>query len=180
MKYQTNLKYFWGAAILIFLLDQGTKLWAINFLPLEDEYIINQFLSFQRIFNEATFLLDTRLPIFSITEFRIIYVMIALTLTAGLYWVATKPALQATNIETEFAKTGLFFMMGSIWGNTFDRLFRSEGVIDFIRINYFVEAIPILNIADITLHIANLCFLITWCIIIYKLIVTKFSLRYLK
>lgn len=176
MKYQTNLKYFWGAALLIFLLDQGTKLWAMNFLPFEDEYIINQFLSFHRIFNEATFLLDSRLPQFSIVEFRIIYVLIALGLTIGLYWVSTKPALQVSSIETEFAKTGLFLMLGSIWGNTFDRLFRSQGVIDFIRINYFTETVPILNIADITLHMANLCFIITWFIIIYRLITVRFPL----
>jgi lipoprotein signal peptidase len=169
MKLENNIKNFWVAAFFIFLLDQATKIWAMNFLPLEEEFLLNHYFSFQRIFNEATVLLDYNLPFgMSINIFRCIWLLVALILSCSIYWVLKQPVLKNLNIETEFAKTGLFFLLGSTWGNAFDRIFRSDGVIDFIRLNFLNNSIPILNIADIMLYIGEFCIIVTWIIIIFK------------
>lgn len=174
MKLHNSLSQFWLGAFLIFLLDQGTKIWALNYLALEDEYLINNLLSFQRIYNEATVLLNYQLPFGISTDFfRIIWVAIAAILTLSIYWVIKQPALRGDNLETQFAKCGLFIIMGSIWGNAYDRIFRSEGVVDFIRINFLTDSIPIMNIADIMIYWGDVCFIITWGILLGKLLIKK-------
>jgi lipoprotein signal peptidase len=166
MKLKNNIKNFWLGALFVFLFDQSTKIWALKYLPLEEEYLLNQWFSFQRVYNEATVMLNYSLPFgISLNMFRISWVFFAIILTMAIYWVIKQPALKHVSLEVEFAKTGLFLLIGSIWGNAFDRIFRQEGVIDFIRISYFTETIMI--------YMGDLCFVITWCLLVTKTIHTK-------
>lgn len=172
MKKTTNY-YFWLGSILVFLIDLSTKIWALNFLPEDEEFLINKLISFHRIYNESTIALDYTIPFAdTTTQFRVFWLLFAFIITISIYFVIKQKVIQQQSIETEFAKTGLFILLGSIWGNAFDRIFRPAGVVDFIRLN-LVDSIPILNFADIMVYLANFCFICSWIIILVKLIKFK-------
>lgn len=167
---------FWLAAFLVFLIDQFTKLWALYRLPLEEEIVINSYLSFQRVFNEATVLLSFHLPFgLTVDQFRFFWVLIAISITLGIWWTIKQPALNQPGWVEEFSKTGLFLILGSSWGNAFDRIFRKEGVVDFLQINYFKGTVPIVNFADIIIYVGEIALISAWVLIIINYYTQKLS-----
>lgn len=170
---KTN-KYFWLGAFFVFLLDQMTKILALNLLTYDQEIYINSFISFHLIFNEDTIFLNHTLPFgLDVTSFRIIWIILALLISIAIAWVIKQKNMFEGGWGIEFAKTGLFLILGSLWGNAFDRIFRKEGVIDFIRLNLFTNTTPIMNIADIILFWGEFCLIIAWIIVIFNLIKNK-------
>lgn len=165
-----NNKYWYGA-FFVFLIDLITKIYALNLIE-EDEFIISKLFSIQRIWNESYIMANISFDI-PVILFRASYVFFALILAASIYWVTQQKELNEKNYKIDFAKTGLFIIMGGIWGNCFDRIFRSEGVVDFIRIN-FLQTIPIFNIADVFIYVGILCIIIAWCLIITEKIAEIF------
>ncbi len=175
-----NRDILWLGALFVFLLDQCTKIWAENFLHFDREFIMNRFISLHRIYNESYVLANYNIYneelIFSLThswQFKFLYIGFALILMIGIIWVTSQPALKEKNWGSEFAKTGLFLILGGILGNGFDRLFREKGVVDFIRINYFQESVPIMNIADILMYVGELCIVLAWLIILIDFTIKK-------
>lgn len=167
---KNNNKSLWFGAFFVFLLDQLTKILSLHFLGLEEEFRLNHYFSLQRIYNEATVMLNYPLPFgLTVDGFRIAWVTIAIVLTLGIFWVNKQQSLNNSCWEAEFSKVGLFLILGGIWGNAFDRIFRKEGVIDFIRLNFFKEAIPIMNIADIMIYMGEFCLITAWAIVLFKL-----------
>ena len=59
-------KKFWMAAFFVFLLDQITKFWVLTRLPLDEEIVMNKYISLTRVYNEATVMMIHELP-FGIT-----------------------------------------------------------------------------------------------------------------
>lgn len=171
---KNNNKSLWFGAFFVFLLDQLTKILSLQFLGLEEEIKLNHYFSLQRIYNEATVMLNYPLPFgLSVDGFRIIWVTIAIILTLGIFWVNKQQSLNNACWEAEFSKVGLFLILGGIWGNAFDRIFRKEGVIDFIRLNFFQDSIPIMNIADIIIYLGEFCLITAWLIVLFKLLQHK-------
>lgn len=169
---KSNLKYLLLSAFFIFLLDQGTKLWALNFLQYDDRIQLNSILSLHRVFNESTILLDFDINSIGlhVQSFRLLFVLMAVVLTIGVIWVSTRKSMNDGSFVAEFAKTGLFIICGGIWGNAFDRAFRPEGVIDFIRIDVNRDMIPIINIADIMIYVGEFSIIMGWTFLIINAI----------
>lgn len=174
---KSNLKYFILSAIFIFLLDQGTKLWALNFLEYDEKIKLNSFLSLHRVFNESTILLDFDIHALGlhVHTFRFMFVLMAIILTIGVIWVSTRKSMNDGTFVAEFAKTGLFIICGGIWGNAFDRAFRPEGVVDFLRIDINRDLIPIINIADVMIYVGEMSIIMGWLFLIINAIYIKIS-----
>lgn len=166
-------KKYWFCALAAFLIDLSTKILALYFLNCEEEFPINYYFSLQRVWNESTILATVSFNV-SIIFFRIIWVMFALLLALSIYWVSVQPEINEDNHKTKLAKSGLFLIMSGIWGNCFDRIFRHDGVIDFIRLNWFDNMIPIMNFADLFIYIGIFCILISWCLIIKETLFIKY------
>lgn len=166
MNYNYDRMRLVSFAVIIFAIDQFTKLIALHYLDFDKEFIINKFLSFHRIYNQNTFMLNYTLPI-EVELYKIIWALIALSLSVGIFWVTSRPAFKEASVEAELARTGLFILLGSCLGNAFDVIFRYEGVIDFLRIN-FTDNIPIVNFADIMIYMGEICILLSFIIIFFK------------
>lgn len=158
-----NKKYWWGA-FFAFLVDLSTKIISLN-LELEEEFYINKIFSIQRVWNENNILASVSFDI-PVLLFRFLWVFFAIFLAISIYWVSVQPSINEENNRTDFAKTGLFLIMSGIWGNCFDRIFRSDGVIDFIRINFMTDTIPIMNFADVFIYFGIFSIIISWFLII--------------
>lgn len=162
-----NIKY-WQGAMIAFIIDFGTKVWALN-LDLEEEFLINKYFSVQRVWNESNILASVSFDIPNIL-FRFLWVSFALLLAISICWVSIQPSINEKNFKTDFAKTGLFLIMGGMLGNCFDRIFRDDGVIDFIRLNFMTDSIPIMNFADVFIYAGILSIIISWVIIIKEIL----------
>lgn len=168
-----NNKKYWMGAFFAFLVDLSTKIWALN-LNLEEEFYINKIFSIQRVWNESNILASVSFDI-PLLLFRVLWVLFAIILAISIYWVSVQPSINEENTRTDFAKTGLFLIMSGIWGNCFDRIFRSDGVIDFIRINFMTDTIPIMNFADVFIYFGIFSIIISWFLIIKYELVTLFN-----
>ena len=163
-------KNFWMAAFFVFLLDQVTKLWALIGLPLDEEIVMNKYISLTRVYNEATIMMIHELPFgVTVAQFIFFWISICILITIGIWWVIKQPALNGGGWTEEFAKTGLFLILGSAWGNAFDRIFR-EGVVDFVQLNISENVVPILNVADVMVYMGEVSLIFAWILIIYNLI----------
>lgn len=160
-------KNFWLAAVLVFLLDQVTKIWALYSLPLYDEIVMNKYISLSLLYNEATIMMVHDYP-FGMTQaqFVLMWLSICVLITVGIWWVIKQPALNTKGWTEEFAKTGLFLILGSAWGNAFDRIFR-EGVVDFIQLNFSKEMVPVINFADVMVYMGEFCVIVAWFLILF-------------
>tara|TARA_B100001029_G_scaffold171862_1_gene169047 strand:+ start:521 stop:1003 length:483 start_codon:yes stop_codon:yes gene_type:complete len=130
----------------IILLDQISKVLIMNFLNFERSIvIIPNFLSFTLVKNKgAAFSLFSN----STTLLTIISILASFLLTT---YILTSPTKSLVN------SIGLSFLLGGTIGNGLDRLFKGY-VIDFLElapINF-----PIFNLADISINIAIILFII--------------------
>lgn len=165
--------HLWLGAFFIFLFDFLTKLWALYRLPLDSQVVSRSWFSLQRIYNETTIFLnyDAHELKMSEIQFRLFYCLIAMVLLLGTVWVSRQKSMNDGSVEANWAKTGLFIIMGGMFGNLFDRIFRT-GVVDFIRIDLFVDTIPIINIADIMIYVGEGALLYVWLRILTKFLLS--------
>lgn len=163
--------HLWLGAFFIFLFDLLTKTWALMKLPLESEVITRSWFSLNRVYNETTIFLnyDASSINMSPIEFRIFYSVIASILLIGTIWVVNQPSMNDGSKESEWAKTGLFIIIGGMFGNLFDRIFR-QGVVDFIKLDFMEDSMPVINVADVMIYVGELCLLYVWLLIITKLL----------
>lgn len=130
-------------AFLIFLIDYLTKLAAVNFLTDGPVSVIGNFLKFELAYNTgAAFSLATSKTIF-LSGF-------AIAVGAGIFYYAAR-------IDSSKWSLALGSVLGGIFGNLSDRIFREPGalqgaVVDWISIPYW----PIFNIADSAVVIGTL------------------------
>lgn len=161
---------FWIASFLIFLIDQLTKIIVTNNLDIEEEFVLNKMVSILRIHNEKYIMghydvLSGDFSLQSLLQYKILYSTFAILLVLSIVWTVYQNEIQQKSWGTEFAKTGLFFMVGGIFGNLFDIIFRENGVVDFIELN-IEHVYPVLNIADFSIYIGFLSILISILIIV--------------
>jgi signal peptidase II len=128
-------KWLAAAALIIFALDYSTKQLAIHYLADEPKNIIGSLLQFRLIYNSgAAFSLASSGTIF-LSSFSIIT-------AAVIFYFGRKVT------STPWA-VALGLVLGGIFGNLTDRIFRSPGglqgeVVDWIQIPNW----PVFNIAD--------------------------------
>ena len=84
-----------------------------------------------------------------------------------------QPSMKEHSWKAELAKTGLMIIFGGLLGNAFDRIFRTEGVIDFFRLNFIQNIVPIVNFADIMIYLGEACVIAAWLVIFYELMMKK-------
>lgn len=184
IKYGNNVM-LWMGAFLVFLIDQCSKVWATTLLIFDEEVKMNRFISLHRIYNDsfimANFDVYHSSETFSLSapwQFKLLYAACSLILTLGIIWVTNQPALKENSWAAEFGKTGLFLILGGILGNLFDRIFRENGVVDFIRLNAFSSMEPIMNVADIVIYLGEFCIFSAWLIIIVSEVMKKTVKKY--
>ena len=136
-------------AFLVFLADYLTKNLAVKFLADEPVKVIGNFLKFELVFNTgAAFSLAT-----SKTIFLSVFAMIV---AAGIFYFASR-------IDSNKWALALGLVLGGIFGNLTDRMFRSPGglqgpVVDWISVSLW----PTFNIADSSVVVGVLT--IVWLI----------------
>jgi len=139
---RTSRLLFWGLAVALVLVDQGTKHLALTRL---DEYetkpILGDLFGLRLVYNPgAAFSLGT-----SLTELLTGFACLAVVVVTVLSF----------RVSSRFWAVGLGFLMAGICGNLIDRLFREPGffrghVVDFLALPDF----PVFNIADVCINIA--------------------------
>ena len=128
-------KWLAAAALIVFALDYSTKQLAIHYLENEPKNIIGSLLQFRLIYNSgAAFSLASSGTIF-LSSFSIIT-------TAVIFYFGRK-------VKSTPWAIALGLVLGGIFGNLTDRIFRSPGglqgeVVDWIQIPNW----PVFNIAD--------------------------------
>ena len=128
-------KWLAAAALIIFALDYSTKQLAIHYLSDEPKNIIGSLLQFRLIYNSgAAFSFASSGTIF-LSSFSIIT-------AAAIFYFGRK-------VKSTPWAVALGLVLGGIFGNLTDRIFRSPGglqgeVVDWIQIPNW----PVFNIAD--------------------------------
>lgn len=145
------------ASFFAFLTDQLTKVIAMNHLDEEQELLINPMLTLLRVHNEKYIMgsydvLSGDYALNGLLQYKVLYATISLLLIISIAWVSKQEAIEEESWGTEFAKTGLFLMVGGIMGNLFDVIFRENGVVDFIGIKG-LASYPVLNYADFVIYL---------------------------
>jgi signal peptidase II len=128
---------YFALAIGIFIIDRVTKLAALAWC-LEDAHTVNQFLSFEVVFNRGISWGMLHSPS------NVVFVLVSLiivVITAGLCWYACHRYIRGGSIIGE-----VFIIAGSL-SNLVDRVIYN-GVIDFIILSYGNMSWPVFNIAD--------------------------------
>jgi signal peptidase II len=149
---------------LILLLDQGVKSFIVRNWPLEGGSFIrdifkfkNDFLRIIHVRNKAiAFSLGQNLP----DQVRFVLFVIAPILVLGfLFWYYLR-SQDFTGLQ-RWAVAGI---LGGGLGNLTDRIFRPDGVVDFISIKFYgilgMERFPTFNVADSSIVICCILFFI--------------------
>lgn len=144
---------FWVASLVVFFIDQLTKLLALKFLSNHNDIILFPFfLKLHYATNKgAAFSLMTEHPkLLSIISFMAIFIL--------LYWFFK------TSNQEKWTRLSIGLIFGGAFGNLIDRIFREDGVIDFILLHWQDKYHwPVFNIADTSI-----------CIGIFILIIISF------
>ena len=132
-------KWVWFIlSALIVLLDQSTKIWAINHLTPYESWPIFSGFSFLLTFNSGAAFSFLSASAWSRYFFTVFGIGMSILLTTWLLRFAENAYLQ---------RVALSLILGGALGNLYDRL--SLGyVIDFIHVYYKTFHWPVFNIAD--------------------------------
>ncbi|GHV86939.1 lipoprotein signal peptidase [Spirochaetia bacterium] len=147
---------------LIILADQLVKSFIVKNWPSEGSFIKdvfnNDFLWFYHVRNKAiAFSLGQNLP----DNVRpILFVVVPLIVLGFLVWYyLTSPEF------SRFQRWAVAGIIGGGLGNIVDRIFRPDGVVDFISVKFYgllgMERWPTFNIADSSVVVCCFCFLLS-------------------
>lgn len=159
--------YFLIATILVVLLDQITKYIVFKTIPV-NTIAVSYFGDFFRIIHVRNpgigFSVGANMPNW-IKYITFSIFPMAVIITVLIYSVKT------TEIN-DFQAFWLFVVAGGGCGNIIDRVFRKNGVIDFVDVKFYgifgLERWPTFNVADMAVVIA-MCFLAySWLLMEYK------------
>ncbi len=127
-------------ALVVVLVDQATKHWAVD--ALADGHVIHVIwtLQFNLAFNSGM----------AFSRGRGLGPIIAVTATIVIVWLL----VSLRSGGTKLSRFGMGCLIGGAAGNLLDRLFRGDGwlqgsVVDFIDFQWF----PIFNVADIAVNV---------------------------
>ncbi|MDR1444380.1 MAG: signal peptidase II [Treponema sp.] len=146
---------------LILLLDQGVKAFIVKNWPNEgliNDVFNNGFLYIFHVRNKAiAFSLGHNLP----GQARFVLFTIAPILVLGfLFWYYLK-----SQDFTRLQRWAVAGILGGGLGNLIDRVFRPDGVVDFISVKFYgilgMERFPTFNVADSSIVICCILFFIS-------------------
>jgi signal peptidase II len=146
---------------LILLVDQGVKTFIVKNWPLEGSFIKDVFnnglLYIFHVRNKAiAFSLGHNLP--DSARF-VLFVIAPILVLGGLVWYYLT-SRDFTGLQ-RWAVAGI---LGGGLGNLVDRIFRPDGVVDFISVRFFgifgMERFPTFNVADSSIVVCCILFLI--------------------
>ena len=166
-KYLVFLVYFFAIVIFAIVIDQVTKVIAMNFLTLgEPVTFIPHFIEFTLVFNKgAAFGMgDDALWI------RIIFVLLSWIVAIGILIYVSHLMYKNKNINTFFGVC-LALILGGDVGNLIDRTFywtNPCGVIDFIDVTPLIPNFGIFNIADSFVVVGVIILLVSLIVDIFK------------
>lgn len=152
-------------SLIIFLLDQGTKLLVLQRVKIKGTPLLQSFfnglINIKLVFNTgAAFSLGSNFN--EILRFVLLAVLPLVALIALLVFVIQ--AKQLKNLERWF----LAGILGGGFGNITDRIIRKEGVVDFLDVKFFglfgMERWPTFNLADSAIVICCIGLIITWIV----------------
>ena len=132
---------FAAVAVVAYLLDLGSKQWALGALADRDIRVIDDVLTLHLTFNPGA--------AFSTgTDFTIVFTALATVAVVVVLWLSRRIA------STGWA-LALGFLLGGVGGNLTDRLVRQPEplhghVVDFLMLPNF----PVFNIADMCINVA--------------------------
>ena len=146
----------------LILLDQITKAIIVNIQPLHPAFIHdvfdNDFIWIYHVRNKAiAFSIGEGLP-----EFikPVIFIIVPILVLGFLIWYFFR-----TDEFTRIQRWAAAGIIGGGFGNLIDRIFRPDGVVDFISINIYglfnMERWPTFNVADSSVVVCCILLLIT-------------------
>lgn len=131
-------KYLWISVVIV-ILDQASKWWAVQTLKFTGSIEVMPFLNFTLVYNSGAafgFLNDAA------GWQNVMFVVIAIVVSFVILAMAKR--LGANDVQV---MVGLMLVLGGAVGNLIDRL-RFGYVIDFIDVYYREWHFPVFNIAD--------------------------------
>ena len=150
---------------LIILLDQASKAFIVRNWPAIGSFITdvfnNDLLIIYHVRNKAiAFSIGDGVP----DQYRFfLFVLIPVAVLGFLVWYYIK-----TEEFTSLQRWALAGIIGGGMGNIIDRIFRPDGVVDFISVKFFgifgMERWPTFNVADSSVVICSILLLITMLI----------------
>ena len=160
-----NLFLPFSLSALIILIDQLTKAFIVKNWPTQGSFIAdifeNDFLIICHVRNKAiAFSLGDNIP----NQLRFpLFVLVPLVVIGLLVWYYL--------VTKEFSRVQRWALAGIIgggMGNIVDRIFRRDGVVDFISVKFYglfgMERWPTFNVADASVVICSLLLLVTMLI----------------
>lgn len=154
-------------AILLFFLDQGTKLLIEKKIPLNTVgfSLFGDFFRIIHVTNKGiAFSLGNS---FQDSARQVLFAFLPLAILALVIFTYFK-----NNDFSPFQRWAISGIIGGGLGNLFDRFFRPEGVVDFIDVKFYgifgFERWPTFNIADMSVLICGVLLLISFFITILK------------
>lgn len=141
MNIKKNMWWQFALCILLLIIDRITKWWSLAFVI--DTYRVNDFLSFQTIFNKGISwgMLNN--------EGVIPFILLTVTILALISLFSFHTIIRSRQGKPIMGE--LLVLVGAL-SNLFDRLFY-PGVIDFILVSFNGWAWPIFNCADVCIVI---------------------------
>lgn len=133
--------WIWFAvAILLIICDQGTKLWAMQTLPIYRPIPVFPGLNWALMFNSGSafgFLNDS-----GVSWYPYVFTNFGILMSIGLFiWMALcKP-------KEKIELFALACILSGALGNVIDRI-RFGYVIDFIQVHWYEHYFPVFNLAD--------------------------------
>lgn len=128
---------FFLIALIVFLLDQGTKYLIATRLNLGDQIpVIGDFflITSHRNTGAAFGILEGQ---------RLFFILITVVVVIGLVWYLQK----VRHLPNKMLPTALSLVLGGAVGNFLDRAVTGE-VVDFLQLNFGSYTFPIFNVAD--------------------------------
>lgn len=129
--------WYYGIALIVFLLDQGTKWLVANRMELHQEIsVIGDFFLITSHRNRGA-------AFGILQEQRWFFIVVTIIVVAGLIWYLQK----IRHEKSKILPIGLALILGGAIGNFLDRLLFGE-VVDFLMFNFGSYTFPIFNVAD--------------------------------
>ena len=143
MRFRRNT-YFWGVAIVGIILDQLTKQWTLQALPLQEGIeIIPGVLNFFHTTNKGA-----AWSLFSDNGEWLRW--LSMIVSVALAWLGL-----TARWPDRWEEVGYGFILSGAFGNGIDRFLMGE-VVDFIQV-FPVTRFPVFNLADIWINIGFIC-----------------------
>lgn len=152
--------------IIVIMLDQITKMLVVRYIPVGT--IANSFLGdfFNLIHVRNTGVAFSFGASWNPITRRVLFSLIPFVVLVGVIVIVVK-----SDDFTKLQRWSICGIIGGGYGNVIDRIFRPEGVVDFIDLKFFgifgLERWPTFNVADAAVVVCGILLIISYLKIVY-------------